>query len=93
MNAHKKEELISNYIESRLTKLEITQENVNETLKRLERKIESLETNTHQSFNNLTQMIIQSSSSLNNRIWFNFYWMLAGFAGIFAVLAKILKLY
>lgn len=87
MKAHKyeaykmsKEEKNSSYIhqdhESRITRLEVVIENINSTLARMDKRLDSIETKMDEGFR-----------SVNNRIWNNFYWMVAGFASILATIA------
>lgn len=69
--------------ESRLTRLEVTIENINGTLGRIEKRFDQID----KRFDLMDQKIDSKFDSLNNRIWFNFYWMIGGFATILGVLA------
>ena len=107
MQAHN-DTAISNYIESRLTKLETTQENINLTLVRMERKIDDLDKKMDAKFevldkkidtkfelldkkiDNKFELLDSKSTACNNRIWFNFYWMIGAFAANYVLLAKLL---
>jgi|FreactTroBogLake_1042271.scaffolds.fasta_scaffold12791_5 hypothetical protein len=83
--------------ESRITRLEVINENICQTLIRLEIKMdENLKNITHK-FENLEKKmdegfkeVDKKIDKINNRLWFNFYWMIGGFAGILGLIAHAL---
>ena len=79
MKAYKHEDHMKNDHESRITRLEVTIENINQTLIRVENRLEHLENKIDDGF-----------KSLNNRIWNNFYWMVAGFGSVLTLIAHSL---
>ena len=58
--------------ESRITRLEVTIENINQTLASINRNLEHIDAKIEK---------------LNDRLWTNFFWMIGGFASILAVIA------
>ena len=63
---------------TRIAVLETLVTNINKNLE----EIKSTQNILHQQMND-------GFSKINNRLWQNFYWMIAGFSGIFIILAKI----
>jgi molecular chaperone GrpE (heat shock protein) len=81
MTVHNKNDAIINYDHgTRIARLETTIDNINQTLIRIEKKLDNLEDKTENGFN-----------KINNRIWINFYWTIGGFATILAIMAHGFK--
>lgn len=68
MNASKDTNILNNYIESRLTKLETTQDNVNQTLIRLERKLDTLGEETKKQISSMESRIDNRINGIENRL-------------------------
>jgi predicted component of viral defense system (DUF524 family) len=66
--------------ETRIALLEQTCSNINETLKNIRMDIKELDVK-----------IENKLDKISNRIWFNFYWGVAGIASVLGVLAHALK--
>lgn len=77
--------------ENRITRLEVTIENINHTLSRLESKMDSgfthLNGRMDDGFKSLNDRMNEGFKGIDNRIWANFYWMIGGFASILMILA------
>jgi hypothetical protein len=76
---HTTKENVYNH-ETRLIRLEETNDSIKQTLTRLENTMVRLENKMDEGFKNL-----------NNRIWSNFYWMIAGFVSLWALIAHGFK--
>lgn len=74
----KKMDYIENNHESRITRLEVTIENINQTLTRIDKRLDSIDEKIESRFN-----------KLDNRMWMMVFWMTGSFAGVFLMLAKI----
>ena len=72
------------YFDHRITKLEAVNENINQTLSRFENKIDDLKRDVDKRFDNIDSKF----NDINNRLWKNFYWMIAGFIGVLGVIAR-----
>lgn len=82
----------------RLTRLELTIENIDKALIRmenrfdtLEHKLDNVELKLGNKLGDIDKKFDGRFDSLNNRIWYNFYWMIAGFVGLLGVLAHGFK--
>lgn len=72
--------------ESRITRLEVTNENICQTLIRLEKNIDDGFKDIDKRFDKIDQRF----GSIDNRLWVNFYWSVGAFAGVLTLLARIL---
>lgn len=77
--------------ETRLTRVEVITENINATLTRLESKIDNIDKKFDTKFDIMEHKIDSKLDKINTRIWFNFYWGVAGIASVLSVLAHALK--
>jgi predicted nuclease with TOPRIM domain len=66
--------------ETRLIRLEETNDSIKQTLTRLENNMIRLEDKMDEGF-----------KTLNSRSWSNFYWMIAGFASLLTIIAHGFK--
>ena len=65
---------------------------------RIEKKFQSMDNRMEKKFQSVENTIVVMSERIDkrfekieSRIWYNFYWMIAGFAGILAVMAHGFK--
>jgi uncharacterized coiled-coil protein SlyX len=66
--------------ETRIALLEQSISHINETLNRLDSKLDRIEKKMDDGF-----------EKINSRIWFNFYWTIAGLSGVLGILAHALR--
>lgn len=78
MTSPKKIDSIENNHESRITRLEVTIENINQTLIRFDKRFDDLEDKFESHFN-----------KLDNRMWQMMLFMFSGFGSTLFILAKI----
>lgn len=71
--------------ESRLTRLETTQESINDTLKRLDKKIEKLDVDMKDGFKN----VLNKLDSMDSRLWQVLLLGIGGFLGTLSLIAKL----
>lgn len=76
--------------EGRVTRIELSIESINQTLIRLEKRMESIDNKMDGSLKVLDNKIDVGFKSLNDRLWNNFYWMIGGFTGVLGILARVL---
>ena len=76
--------------EGRVTRIELSIENISQTLLRLEKRIDSIDNKMDSTLKGLDNKIDVGFKSLNDRLWNNFYWMIGGFTGVLGLLAKVL---
>jgi hypothetical protein len=87
----------SNNHESRITRLEVTQENISQALIDIKSTLVSLDNKIDNKFDtldgkisNLDKKFDTKFDSLNNRLWTNFFWMIGGFASVLGIVAHAL---
>jgi len=76
--------------EGRVTRIELSVESINQTLLRLEKRIDSIDSKMDITLKSLDTKMDSGFKSLNDRLWNNFYWMIGGFTSILGILAKVL---
>ena len=80
------------YHESRITRLEVTIENINKTLERFDKRFDMLEAKMDSNFKELNTKMDTGFKSINDRMWANFLWTLSTmflFSGILCgIMAK-----
>lgn len=76
--------------ERKLTRIEIAMESINQTLLRLEKRADSIDGKLDNAAKAFDRKIDVYFKSFNDRLWNNFYWILAGFTSILGVLGRIL---
>ena len=97
-NLSKEENYTNQGFENRLTRVEVTIENINETLIRFEKsmnnrfdtmdkRLDSFELKMDKGFDSLELKMDRGFQIINGRIWNNFYWIIGGFVGILGILA------
>lgn len=69
--------------EGRITRIEVIQENILKSLDRLDARLDSLE----KKMDRIDEKIDTRFDSLNTRMWNLFFWMIAGFASMFGLIA------
>src|SRR5258706_2787878 len=96
MKAHKNEVSMKNEHESRITRLEVTIENINQALIRLDNHIENIRKDNTMFYESIIkrfekqegkiddyyQRTQKSIESINSRMWTNMYWYVGGYASI-----------
>ena len=88
----------NNSHETRISLLEQSITNINETLIRFEKRFDKLDQKIDQGFKDVNNRIDQTNNKIdqgikdiNGRMWTNFFWMLGGFAGILSLVAHFFK--
>jgi len=70
--------------DTRIALLEQSINHINETMLRIEKRFDTMD----KRFDFLEARMDSGFKDVNNRLWANFFWMIGGFAGILAVIAK-----
>ena len=73
--------------ESRLTKLETTNELILKTLIEINTKIDKNSTDINKKIDTVLIELNTKMDKLDNRLWYLYAWTGAGFAGLFAIMA------
>jgi len=76
---------------TRLALLEQSLGSLKESLVKIDANMIRMETNMNKGFSDINKRIDDLSNSINNRLWRNFYFMVAGFASLFAIIGHGFK--
>ncbi len=83
MKAHKNEGHMRH--DARLAVLETTIGHINETLIRFEKRFDNLDN----KMDDLRKEMTAGFRDINNRLWFNFIWVVGGFIGVLTLIARL----
>ena len=64
-------------------------EKIDQRFESIDRKFDRLEREMKENTNSLRNEIITGFRDINNRLWFNFIWVVGGFIGVLTLIARL----